>query len=30
MLDIMVADIPEVVPAPSFMNLILIYLFPNI
>ena len=30
MLDIMVAGIPGVVPAPNFMNAILIHLFPNI
>jgi hypothetical protein len=29
-LDIMVAGIPGVLSAPSFMNAILIYLFPNI
>jgi len=30
MLDTMVMGIPGVVPAPSFMNAILIYLLPNI
>jgi hypothetical protein len=30
MLDKMVAGIPGVVPAPIFINAVLVYLFPNI